>query len=58
MIAFGILLVFVSIFTKGIYYGMPPYRNKPLYPATPMVRIITFVVGLLSFVLGLTRLQN
>jgi len=56
MIAVGMLLVAASIFAKGFSYGMPPHRQKPVYPATQRIRVLLLSVGLLSLVLGLVRI--
>ncbi len=56
MIAIGLLLVAASIFARGFSYGMPPHRQKPVYPATPAVRVVLLSVGVLSLALGLVRL--
>jgi len=56
MIAIGLLLIAASIFAKGFSYGMPPHRQKPVYPATPAIRVVLLSFGVLSFALGLVRL--
>ena len=56
MVVFGAVLIFVSIFAKGISYGMPPHRLKPVYPLAMGHRIMVFLFGLVSIGLGLTRL--
>jgi hypothetical protein len=57
-IAIGLLLIVASLFAKGISYGMPPHRHKPLYPVTPRLRIALFSCGLMSVALGLRALIN
>lgn len=56
MIAVGLLVVVASVFAKGLSYGMPPHRHKPVYPVPRALRVALLLIGLLSVALGLVRL--
>ena len=55
MITVGLVLVAASVLAKGLSYGMPPHRQKPVYPATPAIRVVLLSFGLLCLALGLMR---
>ncbi len=52
-IAVGVVLIAASVFAKGISYGMPSHRQRPVFPATRAVRVVLLSVGLLSLAVGL-----
>jgi len=55
MIIIGVVLIATSVFAKGISYGMPSTRQKPVYPVTLAIRIILLSFALLFLALGLAR---
>jgi len=55
MVAIGCLLILASIFARGVSYGMPPHRQKPVYPANTRLRLILGAFGLFAIALGLAR---
>jgi hypothetical protein len=56
LIVFGVFVLYFSLFGKTYSTGMTRHRDKPRYPVTRRLRIAMFPVGLISIVLGITRL--
>jgi hypothetical protein len=56
MVAIGIVLLAASARGKGISYGMPPHRNKPVYPMTRPLRLVLLTFGILFVAFGLVGL--